>query len=331
MTLWAGSGYQQQENALPLGRVETGGVGEANAVSPVVLPAPLVLPERGVREGAFEGLKRALSFGAYKGLEDEEAWKVRVDRVRAQSPLGLSRCGVVCVAQPKGGVGKTPVAMLAASSLRAHMGAETLLWDLNDNGGARWFIPSGAPSVSDLVAAVEGGASRAGVTSALVTQDSGSYRVLAARADRKNLSEGEFHTVQSAISTMFDHVVIDTGNSITSRNLSCAIKWADVVVVPTDWSDACLDPTLTLLSRLEEKWGPQWGQRVVVVESNPVGDAGRDYITSRAAATVHLPYDPHIASKGLLAYSLLSPGAQRAGLALAAAIADVYRQMARLP
>lgn len=316
-SLWAGHSYEQEEN-FP----RTPPMPAPSALPHVPKP---VLPERGIKMGLGPTLLRTLSMGAWKGLEKEEEWRFRIDLARAQAPLPLSRCGVVAVAQPKGGIGKTPTSMLLAASFHRYARVEALLWDVNDNGGARWFLPHGAPCVADLVSFLRADATRSQIASSLVTQDQGSYRVLASRPDRINLTPEEFTLVQGAIERSFDFVIIDTGNSLTSQNLECALQWADVVVIPTDFSDATLDPTLSLLARLWERWGEEWGSHVIIAETNSVADAGKDYLIPQVSAIVPIPFDPHIARRGLLQYSQLKEETKRAGLALVAQVLDVFR------
>ena len=340
--LWAGAGYAADEGAGGGARLRAlaspppppdegapppeGHVEDAPPSDRGRAPGGVVVPARGLRPGAWARVLRAATRGRWRGLEDEGEWLLRVDLARAQAPLPLGRCGAVVVAQPKGGVGKTPVSVLIDASLRAHTRAQSLVWDLNDNGGGRWELPGGSPSVEGLVgAALAHGATRAAVTASLVVQDEGAYTVLAARQGAPELRGAEFQAVWGVLGSWFDHVVVDTGNSLASANLGSALGAADVVVVPTDYSDAALEPTLALLGRLEELWGAGWGQRVVLVPSAPVGAVGADYLEGAAAHVVPVPFDPHIAQRGPLSYRALAPATKRAGLALVAAVMDVYR------
>ena len=89
----------------------------------------------------------------------------------------------------------------------------------------------------------------------MVIQDGGAYTVLPSREGAANLSAAEFGCVWGTLRDWFDQCVIDTGNSLASPNFVNALKVADVVVIPTDYSDAALAPTVALARRLEARWG----------------------------------------------------------------------------
>ena len=123
----------------------------------------------------------------------------------------------------------------------------------------------------------------------------------------------------------FDQCVIDTGNSLASPNFVNALKVADVVVIPTDYSDAALAPTVALARRLEARWRDEWGDHVVVVPTGRVGDMGQVWLEGACARTVPIPYDAHIDARDMLRYSDLAPATRAAGIRLGAAIMDTYR------
>jgi hypothetical protein len=67
----------------------------------------------------------------------------------------------------------------------------------------------------------------------------------------------------------------------------------------------------------------------VIAVSNGPGDVNKEvekqlrpYFESRAAAVVDIPTDPHIAAEGALDHSALQPATRRAGLELAARVAE---------
>lgn len=354
--LWPGSGYQGRRGGESLRRLA--GM-PAPQGEPVPMPAPpgvmesapesvdveevasqggeapscavesvggVRLPERGVRTGVRARVLRAVTGGRVACLEDEGSWQARVDMARLQAPIPQGHSGAIVVAQPKGGVGKTPVSMLIDATLRAHTRCESLVWDLNDNGGGRWVLPPSVSAVGRLVdAAQRGVVTRSTITSSMVIQDGGAYTVLPSREGAANLSAAEFGCVWGTLRDWFDQCVIDTGNSLASPNFVNALKVADVVVIPTDYSDAALAPTVALARRLEARWGDEWGDHVVVVPTGRVGDMGQVWLEGACARTVPIPYDAHIDARDMLRYSDLAPATRAAGIRLGAAIMDTYR------
>lgn len=357
--LWSGSGYQGRHGGDSLRRMAAMPAPDGNPI-PKPAPAPTVpaveeqsgevaapvaeeipqpvpavpvpsspgvrIPDRGVRTDMRARVLRTLTGGRAAGLEDEASWRSRVDLARLQAPVPLGHCGAIVVAQPKGGVGKTPTTMLIDATLRANTRCESLVWDLNDNGGGRWVVPASTSAVGRLVDTAQRGAvTRSTITSSMVIQDGGAYTVLPSREGAENLTATEFAAVWGTLRDWFDQTIIDTGNSLASPNFLNALDIADVVVIPTDYSEAALAPTLALARRLEAKWGEEWGKRVVLVPTGHIGDMGQVWLESVCAHTVPIPYDAHIDARDTLRYSDLMPATRTAGIRLGAAIMDIYR------
>ena len=357
--LWSGSGYQGRHGGDSLRRMAAMPAPDGNPIpkpapAPAVIaveeqavevsapvaeeipqPVPVVpvpsslgvrIPDRGVRTDMRARVLRTLTGGRAAGLEDEASWRSRVDLARLQAPVPLGHCGAIVVAQPKGGVGKTPTAMLIDATLRANTRCESLVWDLNDNGGGRWVVPASTAAGGRLVDTAQRGAvTRSTITSSMVIQDGGAYTVLPSREGAENLTATEFAAVWGTLRDWFDQTIIDTGNSLASPNFLNALDIADVVVIPTDYSEAALAPTLALARRLEAKWGEEWGSRVVLVPTGHIGDMGQVWLESVCAHTVPVPYDAHIDARDTLRYSDLAPATRAAGIRLGAAIMDIYR------
>ena len=218
--LWSGSGYQGRHGGDSLRRMAAMPAPDGNPV-PKPAPAPTVpaveeqvvevsapvaeeipqpvpavpvpsslgvrIPDRGVRTDVRARVLRALTGGRAAGLEDEATWRARVDLARLQAPVPLGHCGAIVVAQPKGGVGKTPMTMLIDATLRANTRCESVVWDLNDNGGGRWVVPASTSAVGRLVDSAQRGAgTRSTITSSMGVQDGGAYTVFPSRGGGGN-------------------------------------------------------------------------------------------------------------------------------------------------
>lgn len=285
--------------------------------------------ERHQLGGWWRRTLRRVSLGAYKGLEPEAVWRHRLAINRALAPMPDSGAGTVVVAQPKGGVGKSPLAMLITAAMETYTRKTPVLWDCNENAGARWSVGRYDRTVEHLFGEPERGTVLTQVEAAMIDQDQQAYQVIAAPPQPRNLTDEEFAVVHGKLVQRCTQVVIDTGNTVTAANFVNALGCADVVVVPTDLAPDTMAPTLALFEALEGRWGmDQWQAHVVGVETNPVDDADKEWRTffeSSCAEVVQIPYDAHIAAKGQLRWSEVAPTTKEACLRLVGAITDIYR------
>lgn len=336
---WGGAGYRASASVALSRSTQSALGGEQVPPSPVLTPeggAPqppamaLGLPEREVLPGWWRAMLRGLSFGLYEGLEDEVVWRRRVDRARALAPLP-DLVSTIVVAQPKGGVGKTPVSVLTACALARYARRSPAVWDLNENGGSRWRLGREGHTTADLLVEPAAGNVVAQVGSALVAQDGGAYQVLPAAMPPRALDRAELGLVHSKLEAAVTDIVVDTGNSVASANFAGVLGLADVVVVPTDLGAATTGTTMTLFAALEEQWGAAWGERCVLVETGVVPDPDREvrsWLEGQVAEVVRIPWDSHIGARGLLEWSALGEDTREACASLAAAVTDVCRRVA---
>lgn len=345
---WGGVGYRGRGSAAALadGAEPESGVSEEVVEEEAVEEAPPSMADRWrltVQElgrpdtdrhalpGRGRRLLRRLTLGAYKGLEPEAAWRRRLAVTRALAPMPADvGVGTVVVAQPKGGIGKSPVSVMTACALGEFTRLSPVLWDCNENAGARWSVARFSRTAEYLLGEPErGGTVLSQVEATAIDQDHQAYQVIAAPTPPRNLADEEFEQVYGKLAQRFTQVVIDTGNTVTAANFTNAIRCADVVVVPTDLAAATLAPTLALFEVLERRWGrEEWGRHVIGVETNPVEDPDPEWVEffeSTCAEVVRVPFDPHIASRGMVTWSGMSESTRRACLHLAGAVTDVYR------
>lgn len=284
--------------------------------------------ERHELGGGWRSFLRVVTFGGYKGLEPKKEWERRLMSQRALAPTPNVGVGVIVVAQPKGGVGKTPAAMLTACALRSYARKSPVVWDCNENAGARWSVGPWARTSEYLMTTPEGGTVLSQVEATAIDQDDQAYEVIAAPTPPRNLTDEEFSTIHDKLSQRYTQIVIDTGNTVTASNLVNAVAAAHVVIVPTDLAPATMGPTLALFKVLEDKWGENWSSHVIGLETGIVPEPDpewREFFKDSCAEVVQVPFDPHIASKGLLLWSEMSEDTKDACRHLAGAITDVYR------
>ncbi len=352
---WAGAGYRSSTALALVG--DTGEVTEelevieapeAEKDDPQLPPPPPPsvvdqwkvaqpsLDDEGRRElpGRRRRALRAVTFGAYKGLESEEEWCHRRAEARALAPMPADvGVGTVVVAQPKGGVGKSVTAVLAACALGQFTRLSPILWDCNENAGGRWQLRTEDTlflrTALHLLTEPRRGTVLSQVEATAIDQDTQAYQVIAAPIPPRPFTDGEFQTIYSKLSQRFTQVIIDTGSTVTSPNFENAIRRADVVVVPTDLAPSTQSSTLALFEALEDLWGENWSKRVIAVVTNPVPDADPEwesFLCEKVSEVVKVPYDEHIAARGPIAWSGMSEGTHDSCLHLAGAITDIYRQ-----
>ena len=349
---WAGAGYRSS-TALAL----VGDTGEATEELEVVEepeddprlpppPPPSVvdqwkvtapsLDDDGRRElpGRWRRALRAVTFGAYKGRESEEEWRHRRAEARALAPMPADvGVGTVVVAQPKGGVGTSTAAVLAACALGQFTRLSPILWDCNENAGGRWQLTTKDTlflrTALHLLTEPRRGTVLSQVEATAIDQDTQAYQVIASPIPPRPFTDGEFQTIYSKLAQRFTQIVIDTGSTVTSPNFENAIRCADVVVVPTDLAPSTQSSTLALFESLEDLWGENWAKRVIAVVTNPVPDPDLEwekFLSEKVTEVIKVPYDEHIAARGPITWSGMSEGTHESCLHLAGAITEIYRQ-----
>ena len=287
-------------------------------------------PGRRELGGWWRRALRRASFGAYKGLEPEAAWRHRLAVDRALAPMPDAGPAITVVAQPKGAVGRSAVAAVAVAALVEYTHLSPVLWDCAENAGARWVVGATSPTVENLLGDPAHGTLLSQVEATAIDQDRQAYQVIAAPAAPRNLWPREFQVALAKIAQRFTQVVVDTSGTLTGTNFLMSLERAAIVLVPTDLAPASMSPTLALFEALEKRFGPQWGRHVVGVVTNPVKEPDKrweEFFSSQVAEVVRLPFDSHIAERGRIAWSELAPATREAGLALAGAITDVYRDV----
>ncbi|NLT29537.1 MAG: hypothetical protein GXX86_03635 [Propionibacterium sp.] len=238
----------------------------------------------------------------------------------------------IMVANPKGGVGKTPLSLLLAATFGTARGGGVVAWDNNELRGT---MPDRSVSehrlnVRDLLAGSQRlRASESGFTDVaklLNHQTSGNFHTLGStQASGQAISRGEFETVHEILGRFFELIVVDTGNNEAAPNWLAAADTADCLVVPTKWRKDSLIPAARMLESMQDI-NPELLDRTLVVATNAPAEAQKE---SRKAAAqwfgsrhqvLEIPTDPHIAEGDVLDYEKLQPETRRAVQVVAAAI-----------
>ncbi|NNG19852.1 chromosome partitioning protein [Naumannella sp. ID2617S] len=245
----------------------------------------------------------------------------------------FTRPVTIMVANPKGGSGKTPTALLLAAAFGLARGGGVVAWDNNELRGT---MPDRSESphrrnVRDLLGAMDrlsrSDAHFTDLAHFLNHQASGTFYTLgsAQTADRV-ISDEDFDLVHNVFARFFQVIVVDTGNNEAAPNWVSAAEVADCLVVPTKWRSDSLIPAARMLETLQDS-NPELLRRTVIAATNGPADVqakvkanGASWFGS-AHPIVELPTDPHLAEGGVIDHAKLRPATRRAALHLAAEVA----------
>ncbi|MBB5835147.1 AAA family ATPase [Kribbella italica] len=264
----------------------------------------------------------------------------RVERIaRATAATAFRRPVTITIANPKGGSGKTPTTLLLAGALGQARGGGVVAWDNNELRGnmhLRTHDTNARSTVTDLLQAMpmltQPDARLGDVAAYLRHQVAGQYDVLtSATTTYSQIEAKDFDQIHRLLSRFYKVLVIDTGNNEGSSNWREAMRASDALVIPIKWKSLSCAAAVQMLEELDNQ-GPEAQRlirRAVIAVSNGPGDVNKEvekqlrpYFESRAAAVVDIPTDPHIAAEGALDHSALQPATRRAGLELAAKVAE---------
>lgn len=253
--------------------------------------------------------------------------------------MSFARPVTVMIANPKGGVGKTPTTLLLASAMGVARGGGVVAWDNNELRGTmpdRTLSPH-RRTVRDLLSEADflgkPNAQFTDLSYYLNHQTTGKFHTLgSAQTSGHVISREDFERIHNILSRFFQVIVVDTGNNEASPNWQAAAEEADCLVVPTKWRKDSLIPAARMLETLQEL-NSDLLNRTVVVATNGPADSQATVRTSGAEffgsyPIVEIPTDPHIAEGGVIDHSKLAPATQRAALALAAEVARAIEPIA---
>ena len=290
---------------------------------------PVRVAQRGAR-GMLAKFGMKVSPGAAEKAATEIAERQRQheDIVRQAT---WTRAVSILVANPKGGVGKTPMALLLGGMLAAVRGGSVCIMEVSDDPGALTFRSEGSPTrgLGELVR--DAGTIRsAGQLAGYTAPQTSFAAVVGSIGSRPRLEGVDVTAVATVIDDYFSIRVMDSGNQPSSTAFQAAVDMTDILVVPTfDAGDAALEAA-ALLDALRKAGGKSaaLAETAIVLRlhdgrpENPhVIKRVDSILSSHGIGHVHsIPYDPHIAERGQLSLAKLAAPTHRA---ITAAAADV--------
>lgn len=263
---------------------------------------PPVLPEKPAEWGRKRQLVRVLSFGLAKVKPGQEEVQYR-ENVRAVRQGSWPRCARIVVANPKGGVGKTPLAVGLGGKLAQIRGGGVVVWDAADAAGTVGSRAEGRPGrcISEVEAHPESYGQPGTISAAVATQSSFAD-VLGSLQDRE-FTDASVQRVLWALDRSYRLSVADTGNVPHSAAFREVMSRADLVVVPTTITKDSVDKATSLLRKMQDSPTGLLQRAVVAVLENrgpqtPGLAAAMDEIFhgEGVGAVVHIPFEPVIAA-----------------------------------
>ncbi|MDJ0379158.1 hypothetical protein [Cryobacterium sp. PH31-L1] len=289
--------------------------------------------QRGLR-GMLSRLGLSMTPGPAELAEREQAGALRRDEETIRQAT-WTRAVSVLVANQKGGVGKTPSAIIAGGVLAAARGGSVCILEVSDDPGALSFRAEGNPArgMGELVRDVDTIAS-AGQLAGYTAPQTSFASVIGTVRRRPRLTHDDVTAVAAVVDQYYGIRVMDSGNQPSSSAFQGAVDTADALVIPVfNAGDAVLE-AVALLDVLRSAGGkaasladhatilrltdgrPE-NQQVVERVDQIIADAGVEQVFT-------IPYDPHIAERGQITLSHLAPPTRRA---FAAAAAGVVRTL----
>jgi len=271
----------------------------------------------------------------------EQREAAQLDAVRSQ----FSRPVTLMVANPKGGTGKTPMALLLAGEFGEARGGGVVVIDNNENRGTAAFrshFPHNR-TVADLLAAADEldrpEAQFTDLAHFLAHQTFGKYHVLASdESVTRMLDEERFARVHRILSRFFAVIIIDSGNNELASNWLAALDVADGLVVPTHWRKDHVVTANKMLKTLRDRRHPILDRTMIIGTNAPAAEqagpkkAAYDWFyTQHHHQVVEIPTDKHIHEGGVIDVSKMSKRTRRAGLAAAAVASFLVIDVAAQP
>ncbi|GEM_PF-3719890 len=215
-----------------------------------------------------------------QGLPDHDGASDRAP-VGASSTFPLMRNQTLVVFSPKGGVGRTTVAVNLACRARSALGLEVVLVDLDIGGGdaAVHLNLVEEPTIIDLAAYGEDLNPEQVREFAAVHRESGLH-LLSAPGRPELVELAPWHNLAPVVRTCqraYDLVVIDTPGDPASEVSYRSLETASYILAPV-LPDVCSPRRVSVALRTMEELQPGWGDEVRMVlnrhyDGAPVGEA----------------------------------------------------------
>jgi cellulose biosynthesis protein BcsQ len=265
----------------------------------------------------------------------ERAHRAALSTVRSTFPTART----ICVANVKGGAGKTPTALILAELLAMLRRESIVAADLNElrgTLGVRAGVQEPAYTVMDLLQHQDWlnrpGSAVGELAGFLRRQESGALILASSEnaGEMRSLTTEHCRAVRDLLITRYSTVVLDTGNNEAAPPWQFATGVADVLVVPMRAADDHVWVAGQMLeglkARPETRHLPPTAIAVITDQDGARLDAATEqWLVARLGAVLYVPPDPEIAG-GSICVDRLSVASRNAWTLAAAAVAEVCAQ-----
>ncbi|MBM7470547.1 nucleotide-binding protein [Subtercola frigoramans] len=251
-----------------------------------------------------------------------------------------TRAVSVLVANPKGGTGKTPTALILGGVLASIRGGSVAVVEVADDPGALTFRAEGNPALGlgDLMRDVDQ-ITNAGQLAGYTAPQTSFAAVIGSTGRRPRLTGEAVVDISRVIDEFYAIRVMDSGNQPTSSAFQGAVSVADALVIPVmNAGDSTLE-AIRLLTELRAAGGPAaaLANRAIAIrlidgrpENAAVTDEVTRLLTEAGISTIHdIPYDRHIAERGQITLATLTPATADAFTSAAATVVKTLQTAAR--
>jgi MinD-like ATPase involved in chromosome partitioning or flagellar assembly len=289
-------------------------------------PAPKPMPVSGWRRAVCVATAHKCNLG-----DNAKVRALRADQER----IGLHFSGgarTVAVNSPKGGVAKTTVAALLAKVFGLYCGGKVACADANPDRGTliKRILASAPCTVRDVAAAAAAGSVRTVAEMAnLVAHDSSRADFVGSDADPEKIrsfTAGEYRAMVELFNKFYDYNFIDCGTDLTHEVTRAALSSADGLVLVTGAGAEEASVLDELRDMLFAQFRPLLAATTLVIQHRSRANVDtaplEDRFLQAGAATVHLPYDRHLADGGPIEWNRLSGETQAAVTRLGARVVD---------
>jgi cellulose biosynthesis protein BcsQ len=262
----------------------------------------------------------------------ERTYRAALSAVRSTFPAART----ICVANAKGGAGKTPTALILAELLAMLRRESIVAADLNElrgTLGVRAGVQEPTYTVMDLLQHREWlqrpGSAVGDLAGFLRRQESGALILASSEnaGEMRSLTTDHCRLVRDLLITRYSTLVLDTGNNEAAQPWQFATGVADVLVVPMRASSDHVWVAGQMLeglrARSDTRHLPPHAIAVITDQDGARLDSGTEqWLTERLGAVLYVPPDPTIAS-GSIRVDRLSTASRNAWTLVAAAVAEV--------